>query len=275
MPVALLDYDGYVCKSFYANKEDLMNFESAEKILDDLTYSSIKKAARYFNCKFEDIKVVKILSGHSWKKEIYPSYKRTRKRDEFLGMYRQIISERGDVVKIEPLEADELLIIINDYIKSFEDGKCIVFSDDKDLRYYADTYCKINITEEIVKQDPQALIYNQLAQMLIGDKEDNICGVPKIGEKTASKILTQYGYTLKNVIKIFKEKEVDIDMALRDLLLVVPLAECYLNDIDPAYKVAHSILNNMSPNENDVHNAIISQIEYIRDNVVEVYNEKN
>ncbi len=100
MPVALLDYDGYVCKSFYANKEDLMNFESAEKILDDLTYSSIKKAARYFNCKFEDIKVVKILSGHSWKKEIYPSYKRTRKRDEFLGMYRQIISERGDVVKL-------------------------------------------------------------------------------------------------------------------------------------------------------------------------------
>lgn len=275
MPAALLDYDGYICKSFYANKEDMMDFTKAEEILNDLKYSAWKKAANYFNCDMSDVMLYPIISGHSWKKDIYPSYKRTRKRDEYLGMYRQIISERKEVIKVEPLEADELLIILNDYIKDFEDGKCIVFSDDKDLRYYADTYCKINITEQVVSQDPQALIYNQLAQMLIGDKEDNINGVPKVGEKTAHKILSQCGYTLKNVIRIFKEKEVDIDMTLRDLLLVVPLSETYLNDVDAAYKVANSILNGMKPNDLDVHNAIIGQIEYIRDNVMEVYNDKN
>ena len=64
-------------------------------------------------------------------------------------------------------------------------------------------------------------------------------------------------------------------MALRDLLLVVPLSETYLNDVDAAYKVANSILNGMKPNNLDVHNAIIGQIEYIRDNVMEVYNDKN
>lgn len=274
MPVALLDYDGYICKSFYANKEDMMDFHSAERILNDLVESAIYKSMEYFKCTRDDLKVLSIISGHSWKKEIYPSYKRTRKRDEFLGMYRQIISERKYITKVEPLEADELLIIVNDYIKAFEDGKCIVFSDDKDLRYYADTYCKINITEQVVEQDPQSLIYNQLAQMLIGDKEDNINGVPKIGEKTANKILSQTGYTLKNVIRIFKEKDIDIDMTLRDLLLVVPLSESYLNDLDSAYKVSYSVLNGIKPNNNDVHNTIIGQIEYLNNIVKEVYDEK-
>lgn len=274
-PIALLDFDGYICKSFYANKDDMMDFGKAESILMDLYFAAINKTAKHFNCNPSQVMAIAIISGHSWKKDIYPSYKRTRTRDEFLGMYRQIISERKYITKVEPLEADELLIILNDYIRDFEGGKSIIFSDDKDLRYYAPNYCKINITEQIVEQDPQALIYNQLAQMLIGDKEDNIKGVPKIGEKTANKILSQYGYTFRNVIKIFKEKEVDIDMALRDLLLVVPLSESYLKDIDSAYKVAHAVLHGSKPRDLDVHNALIGQIQYIRDEILEIYNEKN
>ena len=86
---------------------------------------------------------------------------------------------------------------------------------------------------------------------------------------TEPKIIAQRA----NTNKIFKEKEVDIDMALRDLLLVVPLSESYINDIDSAYKVAYSILNNKKPRDLDVHNALIGQIEYLRDAVVEVYND--
>lgn len=275
MPVALLDYDGYICKSFYANKEDMMDFEKAEKILYDLKFTAINKTAKYFNCKVSEVLYLPIISGHSWKKELYPSYKRTRKRDEFLGLYREEISKRKEVIKIEPLEADELLIVLSDYIRNFGDDKYIVFSDDKDLRYYTPRYCKINITEQVVEQDPQALVYNQLAQMLIGDKEDNINGVPKIGEKTASKLLGNLGFTLENVIRIYKEKNVDIDLILRDLLLLIPLSDAYTSDPLYAYDFAEQILKGQPLNEEYIHKALISQINFLNKKVKEVYDEKN
>ena len=275
MPVALLDYDGYICKSFYANKEDMMDFSNAEKILNDLVESAIYKSMKYFRCTRDDLTVLKIISGHSWKKELYPSYKRSRKRDEFLGMYRQIISERKGITKIEPLEADELLIVLSDYIRNFGDDKYIVFSDDKDLRYYTPRYCKINITEQVVEQDPQALVYNQLAQILIGDKEDNINGVPKVGEKTASKLLGNLGFTLENVIRIYKEKNVDIDLILRDLLLLIPLSDAYTSDPLYAYDFAEQILKRKPLNEEYIHKALISQINFLNKKVKEVYDEKN
>lgn len=275
MPVALLDYDGYICKSFYANKEDMMDFSNAEKILHDLKFAAINKTAKYFNCKSSEVLYFPIISGHSWKKELYPSYKRTRKRDEFLGLYREEISKRMEVIKVEPLEADELLIVLSDYIRNFGDDKYIVFSDDKDLRYYTPRYCKINITEQVVEQDPQALVYNQLAQMLIGDKEDNINGVPKIGEKTASKLLGNLGFTLENVIRIYKEKNVDIDLILRDLLLLIPLSDAYTSDPLYAYDFAEQILKGKPLNEEYIHKALISQINFLNKKVKEVYDEKN
>lgn len=275
MPVALLDYDGYICKSFYANKEDMMDFSNAQKILNDLVESAIYKSMEYFRCTRDDLIVLKIISGHSWKKELYPSYKRSRKRDEFLGMYRQIISERKGVTKVEPLEADELLIVLSDYIRNFGDDKYIVFSDDKDLRYYTPRYCKINITEKVVEQDPQALVYNQLAQMLIGDKEDNINGVPKVGEKTASKLLGNLGFTLENVIRIYKEKNVDIDLILRDLLLLIPLSDAYTSDPLYAYDFAEQILKGKPLSDEYIHKALISQINFLNKKVKEVYDEKN
>lgn len=275
MPVALLDYDGYICKSFYANKEDMMDFASAEKILYDLKHAAIKKTSLYFDCRESDVKCYPVISGHSWKKDIYPSYKRTRKRDEFLGLYREEISKRKDVIKVEPLEADELLIVLADYIRELGDNKYIVFSDDKDLRYYTQRYCKINITEQVVEQDPQALVYNQLAQMLIGDKEDNINGVPKVGEKTASKILGNLGFTIENVIRVYKEKGIDIDLVLRDLLLLIPLSDIYTANPIYNYDVAAELINNNKISEKDINNALISQLKFLNEKVRNVYDEND
>lgn len=56
MNYAILDYDGYICKSFYAAHEDL---ERAIEILDSLTDAALEKAKDYF--KSDDIKLIKIL----------------------------------------------------------------------------------------------------------------------------------------------------------------------------------------------------------------------
>lgn len=273
MAYALLDFDGYICKSFYANKDNLMDFEKAEDILLDLQTAAVNKVKDYFKKRTEPTQIIPIVSGHSWKKDIYPSYKRQRKRDEFLGIYRDSIIEKYKPVQIETLEADEVIVMIADYLRAIRDDDFIVFSDDKDLRYYTERYCKINITEQVVEQDPQALMYNQLAQMLVGDREDNIQGVPKVGEKTAPKLLEQYGFTLEGVIKIFKDKGVDIDQTLRDLLLVVPMSDSYLSLTEPAYRVADQIIKGVKVNMLDVHNSIVSQVQYLNEKVTSIYNE--
>lgn len=273
MNYALLDFDGYICKSFYANKEDMMNMDSAENILLDLYQAAMTKTHDYFRDRTNPIKVLPIVSGHSWKKDIYPSYKRQRKRDEYLGIYRERIIEKYKPIIIETLEADEVIVMIADYLRAIGEENYIIFSDDKDLRYYTERYCKINITEQVVEQEPQSLIYNQLAQMLIGDREDNIQGIPKVGEKTAPKLLEQYGFTLEGVIQIFKDKGIDIDQTLRDLLLVVPMSDSYLSLTEPAYRVANQIIQGVNIDMLDVHNSIISQVQFLNEKVKSIYDE--
>ena len=273
MTIAILDFDGYICKSFYANKDDMMDMQKAESILLDLYQSAVTKVKDYFKDRTSPTKIIPVVSGHSWKKDIYPSYKRQRKRDEYLGVYRERIIEKYKPVMIETLEADEVIVMLADYLRAISRDDYVIFSDDKDLRYYTERYCKINITEQITEQDIMELQCNQYCQMIIGDREDNIQGVPKVGEKTAPKLLSEYGFTLDGVIRIFKDKGIDIDQTLRDLLLIIPMSDSYLKLTEPAYRVAHQIIGGVKIDMLDVHNSIISQVQFLNDKVKSIYDE--
>lgn len=271
---ALLDYDGYVCKSYYANKEDIIDLEKARQILEDLEECAQEKAAEFFGVRKNDIKVLRIMSGHSWKKDIYPSYKQTRKRDEYLGVYRNYIKENMGVTYVEQLEADEILVVLKQYFDRVAHKKCIIFSDDKDLRYYSSNYCKINITEEVQELDDVENWMKQLEQMLIGDSQDNIKGIPKVGEATAPKLLNNYGYSVNGVIQAFKDKNVDIDNCLRDLLLVVPMSSEYIEDKELLNNLASAILRN-EVHDLTVNKVIIGQVQCLNKKVKEIYEQKN
>lgn len=271
----ILDYDGFVCKSFYANKENPMDVQEARNILLDLTASAREKASEYFQVPIIDIKLIPIMSGHSWKKDIYPSYKRTRKKNEYLGVYRDIIkSEIKDIIVIPNLEADEAIVASVDWLRT-NNKDYVVFSDDKDLRYYSETYCKINITEQIQEQDMLDIWRYQLEQMLIGDREDNITGIPKVGDKTAPKLLEQYGYSIEGVINCYKDREIDIDNCLRDLLLIIPMSQDYLEKKELGQEVGRQVIENNKVNNLDVYKAIESQVKFLNDKVKEIYDKKN
>lgn len=250
---ALLDFDGFICKSYYAMlSKESTDFDEMLALLEELVEAAISKMP-------EGTDVLKYISGHTYKKDIYPSYKANRKRDEVLGEYRDFIKlyYDGQLIKSPILEADDLIVM--DYEHYTQEGfNVVVFSDDKDLRYYCKKYCKINLNEEIVEQKLDEMYINRIVQFIAGDREDGVQGIYGLGEKKALKELERLGgINTRNVIKLYKEKGISIDECLKNIILISPLHEMVVEDYE------------WSP-EDDMKN-ILGHFRYWKDVVEEVY----
>jgi DNA polymerase-1 len=216
--VALLDFDGYICKAYYATiSKGSTDFDEMLALIEELVKSAKSKVDKYadINC---------YVSGHTYKKDIYPSYKANRKKDSLLGEFREFVKlYYEDKIIKDNVEADDLIVM--DYEKYDRDGLTpVVFSDDKDLRYYCKRYCKINLTEEVVEQDEKEMEQHRIIQFLTGDREDNVQGVYGIGEKKAIIELNKLGgVTIENVIRVYRNTGISIDGCLKNLILISPL----------------------------------------------------
>ena len=147
----------------------------------------------------------------------YEAYKGTRDKTptelvEQFGYVRELIKSYG--IKYEEhfdYEADD---IIGTYAKIAEKAglEVIIVSGDKDLTQLASDnitvyYTKRGVTEidyytpEFINEK-YGLTPQQIIDMkgLMGDKSDNIPGIPGVGEKTAIKLLTEYE-TVENVLE--------------------------------------------------------------------------
>ena len=147
----------------------------------------------------------------------YEAYKGTRDKTptelvEQFGYVRELLDSFG--IKYEEhldYEADD---IIGSYAKIAEkEGlEVIIVSGDKDLTQLASDnitvyYTKRGVTEidyytpEFINEK-YGLTPQQIIDMkgLMGDKSDNIPGIPGVGEKTAIKLLTEYE-TVENVLE--------------------------------------------------------------------------
>lgn len=251
--VALLDFDGYICKAYYATiSKGSTDFNEILALLEELVESAKSKVAGYADINY-------YISGHTYKKDIYPSYKANRKKDPLLGEFREFIKlYYEDKIIKDNVEADDLIIM--DYERYAKVRNPVVFSDDKDLRYYCKTYCKINLSEEIVEQDEKEMEQHRIIQFLTGDKEDNVQGVYGIGEKKAIIELNKLGgITIENVIRVYRNKGIDIDECLKNLILISPL---YSKFIEGYYYDDEDRLDN-----------IIGLFNYWNKKVKEIYNE--
>lgn len=271
--IVLLDYDGYIAKSYYAgrNKEEPNNFEECYRCLFNMEGYAIEKAMKFFNCGYEDLKIIRAVSGHTYKKDLYPSYKAKREQDEYLGMYRTDIKERykNEITLIEYLEADDVLIMVNEL---FRDDS-IVYSDDKDLHKYCKWTCGLN-EERVINKDKYGFVA-QLVQLASGDSIDNIKGCPNYGEKKTETYLKRNGYDIYNIIKLYKDNDVNIDDCLKNLILTHPVATGILKaNIYTQEEIVDSILNHTEIDYSKVFYQIHNVIACLNELVKEVYNEK-
>lgn len=277
---ALLDFDGYICKAFWAANSNRSSGKNANEILEALYCSAIEKTAKYFDISEDEVIPLLFVSAHSWKKDVFPTYKANRKKNDELGKFRdEIISSYDDIIKIEQLEADEVILMVKDYIVTQGD-KYIIFSDDKDLKYYAELYCKINLSEEIEPVDNKANYYNRFAQMLAGDKEDNITGIPKIGMVTANKLIESklkqgnYHYIkLIDIIEIYKNKNISYLDCIEQLALIIPAGYFTCASSQSSFILAEAIINNEHDQIDDsiIQDIIGDTLEFMKDKADLVY----
>ena len=146
--------------------------------------------------------------------QIYPQYKANRQSppEDFRPQEQRILRMVADagipVIAMPGFEADDIMATLACRL-SESDFNVVLVSKDKDLRQL--------VTDKVVLYDPQgqgkrtdaADIERNFGyspskaieiQMLMGDAIDNVPGVPGVGEKTAAKLIKQYG-SVDEIIK--------------------------------------------------------------------------
>jgi len=183
----------------------------------------------------------------------FPDYKANRKAlDDDLIVQFPIVREYLDAMNIPRYEQDgiEADDIIGTMVKKYSDWDINVLSSDKDLLQLIDETTSVWLMKkglsEFVEVDIPMLheMYElapkQIIELkgLMGDNSDNIPGIPGVGEKTAIKLLVEYGSidnVYQNVDKIkgkLQEKIIDNkELAYLSKELATINTECVI-DID-------------------------------------------
>lgn len=143
----------------------------------------------------------------NFRHEIYSDYKGGRKQTpEELIVQFSIVREYLDAMNIsryekEGIEADD---IIGCMVKKYPDWDINVLSSDHDLLQLIDETTSVWIMKKGISEieemteatlmDSMGITPTQIIDLkgLMGDASDNIPGVPKVGEKTALKLLQEY-----------------------------------------------------------------------------------
>src|SRR5690606_26648108 len=141
----------------------------------------------------------------------YADYKGTRARtppelSEQFPLIRELVDSFGIArYEIEGYEADDIIGTLTRLADERKDMRVLVVTGDKDMLQLASDQVTIAITRkgisEVERFDPAHIqeVYGlkppQIIDLkgLMGDSSDNIPGIPGVGEKTALKLLHEYG----------------------------------------------------------------------------------
>jgi len=154
--------------------------------------------------------------GPNFRNDYYSSYKANRPpmpnelRVQIEDIKRLSNLFNFSVEEVEGVEADDVIATLANKFKSGK--KILISSPDKDLTQL--------VEENVIQHNSMSNEFfnnehvkekfgvepNKIAELLalVGDKADNIPGITKVGNKTASKWLNQYG-TIENILKNINE----------------------------------------------------------------------
>lgn len=212
----ILLVDGYslMFRAYYATA-----YGQVMKTSSGIPTNAIFAFSNMFMKVIDQIKPDKVLvafdSGKkNFRHELFENYKGTRKDAPSdlvmqFPIVREFLSSFGiPWVEVNGFEADD---IVGSLSRKFAFAKVDILSSDRDLLQLINENVNVLMTKNGVAelkrmdlaalQEEYSLSPAQIIDLkgLMGDASDNIPGIPKVGEKTATKWLLQYG-TLENVL---------------------------------------------------------------------------
>ena len=210
----LVDGNSMLFRAFYATAYTRLG-SSAQTVSTNAVYGFISMLTKAIDLVQPQAMLVAWDSGKkTFRHKEYPEYKGTRKQlpPELIEQF-PIVREYLDAAGLcryeyDNLEADD---IIGCLVKQYPDWDINVLTSDRDLLQLIDATTSVWLMKkgitEIVEMDEAAMMEelhltpDQIPDLkgLMGDASDNIPGLPGVGEKTANRLLQDYG-TLENVL---------------------------------------------------------------------------
>ena len=158
----------------------------------------------------EDV-VITFSGNNNFRKTVDPQYKAARKKTRKPVGYAGLIEwVKGnyDSIQVDCLEADDVMGILG----SVDGTKAIIVSDDKDMKSVpAKLYRPMSEERLDISVDDADRYF--FTQTLTGDVTDGYSGCPKIGPKTAEKILGQRPHW-NAVVQAYQKENLSADYAL-------------------------------------------------------------
>ncbi len=204
-PLILVDGSSYLYRAFHAMfKADLRNSRNEPTGAIRTVISMLRRLQKDY--PDSTVAVIFDAKGKTFRDEIYPDYKANRPPmpDDLrvqVEPIHQIIHAMGlPLIMVEGVEADDVIGTLAK--EATEQGiEVIVSTGDKDMAQLVSEHVTLvnTMTETVLDIEgvekkfgiPPHRIIDLLA--LLGDKVDNIPGVPGVGEKTALALLQQIG----------------------------------------------------------------------------------
>ena len=230
-PLVLVDGSSYLFRAFYALPSSLTSPDGMQTNAIHGVLNMLDKLRKDYQP--EHMVVIFDAKGKTFRNDMYPEYKATRPpmpdelRDQIAPLH-EIIEALGYPMIIMPgVEADDVIGTLS----VLHPGKTIISTGDKDMAQLVNERVSLINTMSNSYHDIQGVIdkYGVRPERirdylaLMGDKVDNIPGVPKVGPKTAVKWLAEYD-SMAEVIENADKFKGKIGENLRDSLEFLPLS---------------------------------------------------
>ncbi|WP_455207066.1 DNA polymerase I [Kaarinaea lacus] len=270
-PFILVDGSSYLYRAFHA----MPNLTNSAGEYTGAVYgvvNMLRKLIKDYDPEY--MAVVFDAKGKTFRDDIYKEYKANRppmplELSKQIEPLHQLIKAMGiPILVIEGVEADDVIGTLAKEATT-EKMDTLISTGDKDMAQLVNEHITLIDTMKNAVMDregviekfglPPERIIDYLA--LMGDKSDNIPGVPNVGPKTAAKWLEQYG-SLDGVKEHADEIKGKAGDNLRAVLEQLPLSHQLATiKCDVGLDVKPADLKRQAPNEKELI-AILSHLEF-------------
>ena len=212
--VVLVDGNNLMFRSYYATAYSGSIMRNSKGFPTNGLFGFVNMINKIIHDEKPEYMLVAFDIGKTFRHEKYDNYKdgRSETPDELKMQFpvaKKILKEMGiKYLEVEGYEADDIIGTMAKMVDDNDDSRGLIVSSDKDLLQLIsdDVTVKLLKSKDYVMMNKDVFIStygvepSRMTDLkgLMGDASDNIPGVKGIGEKTAIKLLSEYG-SLENL----------------------------------------------------------------------------